>query len=383
MKYSRRTILTAIGGFAAVGLTACGNSSSATGSAGEQVAAGDTQTLNLFTDSDVGVQDLWNNTLIPAFEKEHPNITLKLTAADDSTDTTQLAKLSASVKAGDEPAMDLIVDAQFMPNASQAGLLIDITEDNVPNLANVEDVMLGLDGELPYRGSAVVLAYDSTKVTDPPTTLDDLITWIKANPGEFTYNTPDSGGSGQGFVQAVLDKYLDDDTINTLATGYDEDAEAGWSQGFDELAGLTDSMYQKTYTNGNQASMDLLAQGEVSMVPVWSDMFLTAKNDGSMGDSMKAVSLDSPPMPGGAAYMGIPTNTLHQAAALELMNWVLEPEQQAEIVSGISGFPAISTDDLPDDVQDAFEDIDTTKEAPVYSAQSAADLNSQWSKLVP
>ena len=54
---------------------------------------------------------------------------------------------------------------------------------------------------VPYRGSSVIIAYNSTKISNPPTTLQGLYDWIKANPGQFTYNTPDTGGSGQFFVE--------------------------------------------------------------------------------------------------------------------------------------------------------------------------------------
>ena len=42
----------------------------------------------------------------------------------------------------------------------------------------------------PYRGTTVVLAYASEKVTNPPTTMDELVEWMKENPGRFAYNTP-------------------------------------------------------------------------------------------------------------------------------------------------------------------------------------------------
>ncbi len=39
--------------------------------------------------------------------------------------------------------------------------------------------------------------------------LDDLIAWIKANPGKFAYNEPSTGGSGDAFVIAMIYKYSD------------------------------------------------------------------------------------------------------------------------------------------------------------------------------
>ena len=59
---------------------------------------------------------------------------------------------------------------------------------------------------LPYRGSQVLLAYDTTKLdpADAPKTWADLVAWIKANPGQFIYNRPDKGGSGGNFVRRAI-----------------------------------------------------------------------------------------------------------------------------------------------------------------------------------
>ena len=46
----------------------------------------------------------------------------------------------------------------------------------------------------------MLLAYNPNKVPNPPKTLDELLAWIKANPGRFTYNSPKTGGSGGAFV---------------------------------------------------------------------------------------------------------------------------------------------------------------------------------------
>ena len=61
---------------------------------------------------------------------------------------------------------------------------------------------------IPYRGSSVVLAYNSDHVKSPPKTLGALLDWIRANPGKFTYNSPNSGGSGYSFAETVVDSLL-------------------------------------------------------------------------------------------------------------------------------------------------------------------------------
>jgi putative spermidine/putrescine transport system substrate-binding protein len=364
----------AVATFALVG---CSSTSSSTKSTADAK-----QTLTLFTDSDVNVQALWQKTLIPQYEKANPNITLKFTAADPSTDTTQLAKLAASVKTKRDPAMDIIIDAGFLPDANSAGLLTPISASNVPGIANVDTAVIPGKGEMPYRGSSVVLAYNSDKLT-APTTLKGVLAWIAKNPGKFTYNSPSTGGSGQGFVQAVLDSKMTSSQTKSFVTGYPASKETQWDAGFAALKALTPSIYQQTYPNGNQAVLNLLANGTIDMTPTWSDMFLSSKAAGTLSDSMKAISVTDPALPGGVSSLAVTKNSTHQKAALKLLNWVLQPTQQAKIATTLSGYPAISLDKLPASAQKQFDGLETSKLAPFFSAQSAADMSSAWQKQVP
>ncbi len=365
----------------ALALTACGSGAAPQGSTVDPSAE---QTLSLFTDSDVNVQKLWSDTLIPEFQKAHPNIKLQLSNADPSTATTQLAKLAASVKANQAPPMDVIVDAGFLPDADSAELLTPLSTENVPNLANVNPTIIPGTGQLPYRGSAVVLAYNSTKITTPPATFDDVVTWVKANPGRFTYNSPSTGGSGQGFVQAALESQMSAEQIDSFVTGYPPvEEQAAWDAGLDVLAELTPSVYQKTYPNGNQASLNLLASGAIDMTSTWSDMYLSSVADGTLSADIKAASISGPELPGGVSSVAITRNSAHQEAALLLLDWMLEPEQQAAIATAISGYPTIQMDKLPAEDQKRFEGMETEKLAPFFSAKSAADMSNAWQKRVP
>lgn len=371
-------------GVAALGLTACSGTSGSSARGGQ--ASNAPQTLTLFTDSDVNVQNLWNQTLIPQFQQSHPGITLKLTKADASADAGQLAKLAASVKGNQQPPFDVIVDAGFIPDAATGGLLAPVAASAVPNLANVDaSLTKPVNGlAMPYRGSAVVLAYDSTKVPTPPKTVDELIAWIKAHPGRFTYNSPSTGGSGQGFVNAVLSKGVSDQAaLATMQTGYDESLEKQWDAGFATLHSLTPSIYQKTYPNGNQDVLNLLSKGQIDMAPTWSDMFLSSKKSGALGAQYKATSIENPSLPGGASYLAVPKNSTHQAAALALLNWVLEPQQQAAIASAIAGYPAIAKEKLPSGAQSSFEGLNTTQLTPFFSSKMVNDMNNLWQQRVP
>ena len=382
MKHGRPIALAALA--AAAVLAGCSSSSSGASSSGGSSASADQHvTLSMVTDSDTNIQQLWNKTLIPAFEKAYPNITLKLTNANSSDETALFARIAASVKQNKTPPIDVFVDSQFIPEASADNLLYPVSASNVPNFGNIISVDAGTPGEMAYRGSAVVLAYNSKKVASPPTTLPGLLSWIKAHPGQFSYNNPSDGGSGQGFVQAVLDQALSSSEISSFAGGEDTADQAKWSGGWSTLKSLDADIYQHTYPTGNTPVLNLLAQGQINLAPVWSDQFLAAEAQGAMPSYIKAVSITSPPMPGGPAFLGIPKNAPDIPDILKLFNWILEPAQQAEVVTQVSGYPAIQQNMLSSSVQSVFGALNTNDEAPFYSADASADMNSQWQRNVP
>ena len=128
--------------------------------------------------------------------------------------------------------------------------------------------------------------------------------------------------------------------------------------------------------------LDLLNSGDIWIAPVWSDMGLAALASGGLPATVKLTQISGPSFTGGAAYLGIPVNAAHKAAALKLVNWVLEPAQQETIVSVMSGYPAIKTSLLSSSVQSKFTDLDTSNLRAGYSTDMATDMNSLWQQKV-
>jgi putative spermidine/putrescine transport system substrate-binding protein len=373
---------TAMVSIAAMTVAGCAQSSIG---AADASAAG-SKKVTVFISGDTNVQDLWQKSLVPAFEKAHPGyaVTVNLDLHGQH-DSQTMAKLTSATKQKKDPGFDL-VDAGFVPQASQAGLLTKVSSANLAGLSDVPPAIVtaaGVGG-IPYRGSSVLLAYDTTTVATPPKTLDALLAWIKANPGKFTYNTPDSGGSGQAFVTTVLDKYVSAGDRKKMVAGYEQGLESKWDKGFQTLAALNPYIYQKgVYPNGNDLVLSLLASGQISMAPVWSDQFITGQKNGQIPATVGYTQISNPSLTGGAAYLGIPKASTHQAAALTLANWVLGAKAQALMASSVSGYPVIPLDKLPADVQKQFASTDTATLRPAYFSSMAQDLNNQWTQKVP
>lgn len=349
-------------------------------------SAGGRTTVRVLISGDTNVQDLWTKGIVPGFTKANPGIDVKVELdLHGEHDSQNLAKMAAAVK-GDKDAGFDIVDGGFVAQAARASLLLPADPETITGLADVppDFVKAGAGGGIPYRGSSVLLAYNPAKVSNPPKTLDELLAWIKANKGQFTYNSPKSGGSGSSFVTTVLDKYLTADEQQKLRTSYAKDLEAKWDKGFAELKSLNAFVYQGgVYPNGNSQVLQLLSGGSISMAPVWSDQFISGQKSGQIPATIKAMQISNPSFTGGAAYLGIPKNSPNKDAAIKLTNYVLTPEAQDVIAKTIAGYPVIPLDKLPADTQAIFKEAHPDNLRPTYFSEVGSDMSKAWDDKVP
>ncbi|WP_226346095.1 extracellular solute-binding protein [Agilicoccus flavus] len=387
---STRTLALALALAAPLAVAGCAKSSSdvqndkaaATGGA----SGGGAQSVTVLISADTNIQNLWEKKLIPGFTKANPGITVKTNFdLHGEHDAQNLAKLAAAVKGGKDVGFD-VIDAGFVSQAADSDLLVPQGTDTLPALAQVSPTLVeaGRGHGVPYRASSVLLAYDTKTVNAPPKTLDELLAWVEAHPGRFAYNSPKSGGSGQSFATTVLDANMDEASANALRTSVDKAAMAKWDKGFAVLKGLNPYVYGKgVYPNGNSQVLELLSSGQIDMAPVWSDMFVTAKTNGQIPDTVDVTQITAPSFTGGASYLGVAKNSPHQEAAQKLLAYLLTPPAQADIAMEIAGTPVAPLASLPAEVQKKFEGTDPTTMRPTYYAEVANDLNNQWDQKVP
>ncbi|MNW46160.1 hypothetical protein D3C74_234400 [compost metagenome] len=349
------TLLSACGGGGANG--AASNASSPSESTTAPAAASAPVKFNFYFTGSQNVKDLWD-TLVPMFEEQNDQVDVNLvyipsgTGAEPTYDRILAAK-QAGKGSGD---IDLYEDGiGVVAQGTKDGVWKQLETNAIPNLANVNaDTMKDVDSyAIPYRSSAVVLAYDSTKVTNPPTTLDELLAWIKANPGQFAYNDPSTGGSGSSFVQTVIYKDLPEEDIHNS----DPSVMDKWDPGFQTLKELGQYVYgDGIYPKKNQGTLDLLMNGEVSLIPAWSDMVLQQLNEGLLPDTVKMQQI-TPGFNGGPTYLMVNGESDKQEAIYQFLNFVLSPEAQAVIVEKMNGFPGIELANMPQETQEKFKGV--------------------------
>jgi putative spermidine/putrescine transport system substrate-binding protein len=320
-----------------------------------KMALADANRIDVYITGDSNIINFWNNIIKPAYEAAHPQYTLNVVSARNNI-APIVERALAALGSDVDPQVDLFDenDPNLPAGAIERGLWVDFAEAGLANYDKLNPVTLETVYGLPYRGTQVVLAFDTTKLApeDAPTTWAELVAWLEANPGQFTHNRPDTGGSGGNFVRRAIHEANGRDPslfrIDNFVAG---ESEALLERGFELLRQIAPYTYGPgSYTGDNMQSIQLLAQGVVTMVPVWSDMALDAVNKGVLPETTGFVQLTDLAFAGGFADMTVPTNAGNLEATMLLADLVLSPEIQTRVVTEIGAFPAIGWEHLPEEL---------------------------------
>lgn len=342
--------------------------------------------VTVYVGSDTNISDWWSNTVILAFEAAHPEYEVNMvhTGSGGGGNDPIIDRAYAAFKTGDDPKAEYFEtgDPARPVGATEEGFWTEFNGSTVPNYNTVVDAAKYTPYEMPYRGSQVLLAYDTAKIAEDevPHTWEELVAWIQANPGEFIYGRPDRGGSGRNFVvRAIHEANGRDPSLFTVENFDSALAEKRFSAAWDILNDLAPSLYDNAaYPAGNTPTLQLLAQGVVSMIPAWSDQALQAVSLGVLPETTGFVQLEDLPLVGGYANSTIPSNAAELEGALALANFLLTPEIQASVVDDIGGFPAVDWVLLPAELQQRFTSVITTTVPTFPSGDWNAAMNDGW-----
>jgi ABC-type uncharacterized transport system YnjBCD substrate-binding protein len=301
--------------------------------------------INFATAGDSNMVEFFNNKIIPEFNKEFPDIKVSLvgTGAGDSGSKNIYTKIRAQLDAGKDKwdmdaacvnqsvMRDLIADgliSKFVPKTSNAKYV------NIPEAKNSLGTPV-TDYVIPLFKSQTVIAYNPSMVSNPPKTMEEIVSWTKANPKKFGYNGVKGGMSGVAFTTAYL--YWKTGKYELFSKGvYDQANEADWAGIMKELKSLP-----VTYTQGNAGTLDMLNRGEIAMGPVWVDMLLLWKSEGRMDPNIKMM-LPEPGMPGQPMYLVVSEKAANYDAAVKFCDFIARPEIQAKyVVEANTWYPGI------------------------------------------
>jgi putative spermidine/putrescine transport system substrate-binding protein len=203
-----------------------------------------------------------------------------------------------------------------------------INWDN-PSIAN--DFGVPVDGcEVPWARAQFAFAHDSATTATPPKSIPELIEWVKANPGKFTYPAPPDF-HGSVFVRHVF-YYAAGGAKNLLGefdqAKYDEVAAKTWKI----LNDIEPYLWRegKTYPNAITQLEELFANKEVALNFNYDPaQFGVGVLNGKYPETTKSYGLTDGTI-ANTNYTIIPFNSPNKAAALVLQNVLLSAEAQFE-----------------------------------------------------
>lgn len=297
-------------------------------------------------------------------------------------------RVLAAKNAGEtETDYDLITlsDAQFTMYTEEGGddFFKQLNSDLLSNDDKLTtEVSIGEEYLLPYRGTTVVLAYDSESVDSVPETSESLYQWIIDNPSRFAYNTPNSGGAGQSFVETSIYNFLPEEAM----TSSDESWKEEWDQGFDLLKELHPYLYESggevVYPNKNQGTLDLLANKQVDMIPAWADMVIQQKTEGVLPESIEITQID-PALTGNLDAIAMPeVGGASEEGAHAVMDFFLSEDAQQILLDEMAAIPLIDSENMESPNAEMLENLDTSEFRAISIGGLATDLQEIWEQEI-
>ena len=263
-------------------------------------------------------------------------------------------------------------------------VLEDLDMSKIPNAEGVTAEPVAAKGKIqPYRGTTVILAYNSETVPEDevPTTMDELVEWIKAHPGRFAYNTPGTGGAGDSFVRTSIYNFIDDESA---LMSNDPKWMEQWDEGFAFLKELHPYMYKSgssvVYPNKNQGTLDLLTQGEIDMCPNWADMVLSQRKAGTVPEKIKITTIE-PSFTGSVQGITVPSYSGNKEGGFAFIDYLLSPEAQTILVQDMAAIPLV-TEGVDLTGAEELMSMDVTNFRTPALGDLVTDLNARWDEEI-
>ncbi|MDR7147753.1 extracellular solute-binding protein [Rhizobium sp. BE258] len=171
-----------------------------------------------------------------------------------------------------------------------------------------------------YTPSGPLLEYAPDRVKTPPTSADELLAWATQNPNRFLYARPANSGPGRTWLMGL--PYI-------LGDKDPKDPVNGWEKTWSFLVEL--GKHIEYYPTGTGALMKEFGEGSRDMTVTTLGWDINPRALGIVPAEAKTQTLKGFHWIADAQYLMVPNGISDEklAVALELVKWVLSPEQQA------------------------------------------------------
>ncbi|AYG03781.1 extracellular solute-binding protein [Gryllotalpicola protaetiae] len=281
---------------------------------------------------------LGTKQVFESFKKAHPdwvgNISYETAGAPDVT-----GKLKAQSLGGNVTITMVLGGTGVVGPAVAQNLLVKQYPDyqsDLPDLSKVfdkprqelQDLSMGYGVMNRWGPSGPLLEYNPDKVSDPPTTPQELLAWAKAHPKQFSYAQPPNSGSGWIFLQGL--PYL-------LGDKDPSDPVNGWSKTWAYLAELN------KYTAPYPASSTIIGQqfgsGQITLMPQIVGIDIVTRQNGTVPPNSAVTTFKPQVWLGDGHYWMIPKGVSPQVLYVDLAleKYMMTDKEQAATMSAENG----------------------------------------------
>jgi len=268
--------------------------------------------------------------MIENFARANPDIVEDVTYTSAPA-PNMAGRLQAEQQGGDATTSLVLSGTDGLSAGIDTGVLeklIPTFEDRFPGLmqnylppaADMQGLAEGYGIELVYYPSGPLLEYDPSRVTDVPSSPQELLAYAKANPGKVQYADPANSGPGRTWLMGL--PYLLGDKDPT-------DPAEGWDKTWAYLQEL--GKYTAPYPTGTDETMENLASGSVDIILSTTGWDINPRALGTVPANVEVAVMDNHTWVSDAQYALVPKGLSGDqlSANLALIKWMLKPDQQA------------------------------------------------------
>ena len=334
------------------------------------VAAAQGQTVNWYMWGGQDNINAWVTGFVASNVKEKYGVTLNLVPLTDTADAVNKVANEKAAGKNDGGSADLIwINGANFRTMQQGELLFTQWAEKLPNsVANINwsDPSVAFDfgvpvngSESPYGKAQFVMVYDSAHIPTPPKSMGELIAWIKANPGKFTYPAPPDF-TGVAFVMQVC--YHATGGHEPFLAEFDQAVFAEkWASCWQLLNEIEPFLWREgeTYPESHARHDELFANGEVWMNMAYNPAEASSKvESGTFPETTRSFVFEEGTL-ANTHYVAIPFNAASKAGAMVVADFLLSVEAQLskKDVANWGDFPAIDTNRLSAEDRARFESL--------------------------
>jgi putative spermidine/putrescine transport system substrate-binding protein len=285
---------------------------------------------------------------IEAYRAKNPNLVAKFTFTKAPSPELP-AKIKAMQAAGRTDIDLVLTGTDALAAGIEQGLWVKLLPDYeksfpgvldsyLPPARKMQDLAQNQGMVVTFMPAGPLVEYDPDRVKSPPTTPQELLAWCKANPNKLIYARPANSGPGRTFIMGL--PYL-------LGDKDPKDPIKGWDKTWAYLKDLNSCI--EYYPTGTGAVMKELGEGARDMTLTVTGWDINPRALGIVPAKMKVGAFKGMTWINDAHYMVVPKGVSPDklAVLIDLMNFMLKPEQQARTYDKGYFYPGPAVKNVP------------------------------------